>query len=113
MTIPATADKEMMMNLKAERQVAHLGYEKTQSRMNFESSKLKYDPIKSGDEITRCLEHVSIEMVQGFSGSPALIKEKGKFYAIGVISKTKDSSTSSFFSVPVTELDKTSMRWKD
>jgi hypothetical protein len=52
-------------------------------------------------------------MVQGFSGSPALIKEKGKFYAIGVISKTKDSSTSSFFSVPVTELDKTSMRWKD
>lgn len=107
------ADNEMMMNLKAERQIAHLGYEKTQSRMNFESSKLKYDPIKSGDEITRCLEHVSIEMVQGFSGSPALIKEKGKFYAIGVISKTKDSSTSSFFSVPVTELDKTSMRWKD
>ncbi len=109
----AIASEDLMKSLKAERKAAHLGYEKDQTKINFESSKLKYDPIRKDSEIIRCLEHVSVEMAQGFSGSPVLVKEDGKFYVIGIVSKTKNASTSSFFSVPVTELVKTCLRWNE
>lgn len=107
------ASDDIMNSLKAERQVAHFGYEGASSEPRFISSKLEYSPRRQNGKIIRCLEHECTEMVHGFSGSPAIIRHRGRYYAIGIVSKTHDRSTSTFFSVPVTELENLKRRWTE
>lgn len=107
------AGDELMNALKAERQVAHFGFEAASNEPRFMNSKLKYSPRVHNGQIIRCLEHECTEMVHGFSGSPAIIRHRGRYYAIGIVSKTHDNSNSTFFSVPVTELYKLKRRWAE
>lgn len=107
------ASDEIMNGLRAERQVAHFGYEGASSEPRFINSKLEYSPRIHDGRIIRCLEHECTEMVHGFSGSPAIIRHRGRYYAIGIVSKTHDRSTSTFFSVPVTELENLKRRWTE
>lgn len=107
------AGDKIMHGLKADRQVAHYGYEGASNEANFTNSKLKYSPRIHKGEIIRCLEHECTEMVPGFSGSPAMIRHHGKYYAVGIVSKTHDRSSSTFFSVPVSEMKNLKRRWEE
>lgn len=109
----AVADKELLNSLEAERQMGHLGYENSSTSLSFMTSTLKYNPEMNGSRIVRCLEHESIEMLHGFSGSPAIVRKGRRHYAVGIVSKTHDNSSSTFFSVPVSELENLKRRWTE
>ena len=50
----------------------------------------------------RMISHGDVE--HGYSGSPALIVEKGRVFAVGVLSTLDDGGTGCAYSVPVTEI---------
>jgi hypothetical protein len=44
------------------------------------------------------------EAEHGYSGSPALVVDKGKVFAVGVLSTLDDGGTGCAYSVPITEI---------
>ena len=105
------AGHEVLKELSQNTPAAHWGYESASDEANFMSSRVKYPPVRKDGRITRCLVHSSEGIIQGFSGSPVLIRHKGRIHAAGVVSRNSGNNTGTCYSVPVCELDKLTERW--
>lgn len=105
------AGHEILRELAQNTPAAHWGYESASEEANFMNSRIKYPPVRRDGRITRCLVHSSEGIIQGFSGSPVLIRHKGRIHAVGVVSRNSGNNTGTCYSVPVCELDKLTERW--
>ena len=104
------AQADIVRGLERRTQIAHWGYRADSDEPGFKSSEIAFDFTE--ERAVRCIEHKSSEeMYPGFSGSPAMIRHNGKVYVVGVVSKIGKHGKETFFSVPVTEVEKANRRW--
>ena len=102
------APQKIANKLRRRMPVAHWGFRADKDEAEFKSGEIAFDFNESG----KCIEHKSSEgMQKGFSGGPAMIRHHGQIYAVGVISKIGDDGKETYFSVPVTEIEKAKRRW--
>lgn len=105
------AGREVLESLSQNAPAAHWGYESASEDANFMTSRIKYAPTRKGGRITRCLVHSSKGIIQGFSGSPVLVRHNGRIHAAGIVSKNSENNSGTCYSVPVSELEKLTERW--
>ena len=105
------AGKEVMDALCQNTPAAHWGYESASEQASFMNSRIKYPPFRKGGRLAGCLAHSSKGIIVGFSGSPVLVRHKGRIYAIGIVSRNNSSNSGTCHSVPACELDKLKRRW--
>ena len=102
------APQDVVNKMKRRTQVAHWGFRAEKEEAEFKSGEIAFDFYEN----SKCIEHKSSEgMHKGFSGGPVMIRHHGQVYAVGVISKIGDDGKETYFSVPVTEIDKAKRRW--
>lgn len=103
-----TASSDIVNLMKRRTQVVHWGFRANKAEAEFKSGEIAFDYTEN----SRCIEHKSSEgMYHGFSGGPVMIRRRGQVYAIGVISQIGEDGKETYFSVPVTEIDKARRRW--
>ena len=105
------AGREILESLSQNTPAAHWGYESASEDANFMTSRIKYAPTRKGGRITRCLVHSSKGIIQGFSGSPVMVRHNGRIYAAGIVSKNSENNSGTCYSVPASELEKLTKRW--
>ena len=105
------AGREILDELSQNTPAAHWGYESSSEEANFMTSRIKYPPVRKHGMISRCLVHSSDGIIQGFSGSPVLVRHNGRIHAAGVVSRNSGNNTGTCYSIPVSELNKLAERW--
>lgn len=105
------AEDDLLKDISQNTPAAHWGYESAAEEANFMTSRIKYPLVRKQGRISRCLVHSSKGIIQGFSGSPVLVRFKGQIHAIGIVSKNSENNSGTCYSVPVSEMKKVTERW--
>lgn len=100
------ADSSLTDSLNIDYPAVHLGYLADKRQFDFERSRLS-DTF----DHNRCIRFKDTDVDKGFSGGPALVRYKGKLYAVGVLSRKNDTENRVCYCVPITIINKMTRRW--
>lgn len=108
------ADIEMVKALEKNRETGTNGIPSQGLVHSFCEGRLIDAPVSEGGCVIRCLEVMGDEVDKGLSGGPVMIKEKGRLYVVGVVSRRNSMNSEKFYAVPVTVIENLEARqWKE